>query len=211
VIFTESYRSPGGKGYRGTREEIAPAIAVDLAAHPGATWDLPPHLLPDVRACLRLLCRHPLPGAESPPHLHRHLAHLLLTREPTEGIDAVNAFVRDHPGEWEIVGLRASLTLSPLGSASYDRRTLTLWATPNGVSVSIDRGRPAAADDGEYTRPDGLLDKIAKVAADALSRPGYGDLSVCHLPPWLRAPVRAVLHSRSEGLRHLAESIEEPA
>ena len=211
MIFTESYRSPGGKEYRGTREEIAPAIAADLAAYPGATWDLPPHLLPDVRACLRLLCRHPLPGVELPPHLHRHLAHLLLTRESTEGIDAVNAFVRDHPGEWEIVGMRASLTLSWTSAAFYDRRALTLWATPNGVNVSIDRGSTAAADDGDYTRPDGLLDKIANVAADAINRPIFADLSVYHLPPWLCAPVRAVLLSRSEGLRHLAESIKEPA
>ena len=210
MIFTESYFSPGGKEYRGTREEIAPAIAADLAAHPGATWDLPPHLLPDVCACLRLLCRHPLPGAEPPPHLHRHLAHLLIAGEPTEGIDAVSAFVRDHPGEWEIVGMRASLSLSSSMSASYDRRALTLWATPHGVNVSISRGA-VAADDGAYTRPDGLLGKIANVAADALARPGYADLSVHHLPPWLRAPVRAVLLSRSAGLHHLADAIKEPA
>ena len=211
MIFTESYRSPDGKEYRGTREEVTSAIAADLAAHPGETWDLPAHLLPDVRAALRLLCRHPLPGAEPPPHVHRHLARLLLVGDPMEGIDAVNSFVRDHPGEWEIVGMRASLTLSPEGAESYYHRALTLWAAPHGVNVSITRGGIAAADDGEYARPDGLLSKIAHVAADALARPGYADLSAHHLPPWLRAPVRAVLRSRSEGLRHLAESIQETA
>jgi hypothetical protein len=215
MIFTESYLSPTGKEYKATgkdyaaaRATIAEQIAADLANDPGETWHVS-YFDHEVLAALRLLCRHPLPNAEPPPpHLHRHLAHLLLAREPTEGIDAVNAFVRDHPGEWEIVGMRASLSLSPDRSASYDRRALTLYATPNGVNVSITRGA-VAADDGEHTRAEGLLSKIANVAADALARPVFADLSVYHLPPCLRAPVRVVLISRSEGLRNLAESIEE--
>lgn len=219
MTFTESYHAPGGKEYKATGKDYAEAragvaeqIAADLAAYPGETWHVS-YFRHDVLSALRLLCRHPLPGTETPPHLHRHLTHLLLAADQSEGIDAVAAFIRDHPGEWDREGARSSLVVArkSLSYRSEDRFYLTLWALPGSVNVSITRNFQAASEDGHTTAPQAILTKIAEVAADRIaSGDTYYDLNANDLPGWLRAPVRTVLLARAADLHRLADTVKDP-
>lgn len=220
MTFTESYHAPGGKEYKATgkdyaaaRAAVAEQIATDLANDPGETWHVS-YFHNEVLAALRLLYRHPLPGTETPPHLRRHLTHLLLAADRDEGADAVAAFIRDHPGEWDREGARSSLVLArkSIGYRSADDRFyLTLWALPGSVNVSITRNFQAASEDGHTTAPHAILTKIAEVAADKIASGGtYYDLNADDLPGWLRAPVKAVLMSRADALRALANTVKDP-
>lgn len=212
--YITTHYTPDGKEYRGTYKQIAAALAADLADHPGETWPLH-EFHHEVTAALRTRHRYPPPGIEPSPHLPRHLLNLILATDRHAGPDAVAAFMRDNPGEWQHEGARASLLLATkaLGwRGNEDRFYLTLYAHPDAVNVSITRNFLAASEDGIRAYPDDIMRKIAEVAADKIVSSGdsYYNLTADDLPAWLRAPVKAVLQARAAALLAVAETVKDP-